>query len=201
MKASPTKKIAEKLGVTRRHARRLKAKKDPRIPNKAAISAKREEQNAEVAKGTLGVRKKSGGKFEAGDGLGLTATVERLRQFEQQCAKELERARETGDHDLEWSAQKKWTLAVNALRQSEKEAPGVDKENKKQVSISDVTDVWTRSLLVFRKSLEANARRVATNEAVPTELRVIIESLIQDENARTLEGLKNLDWKKVLDDD
>lgn len=199
---SPTAQEAKKRGVSSRAVRamkfraKLKAEAAGGVPvkSKGHVTAAKEARVAQaktLAKKNLAIRSK--GKFSTE--LGVGATVKRLREFERQSAQELEAARQGGDTDVEWAAQRKWMAAAEQLRKSENDAPKVDALNKDQIPIGEVETIWTRAILVFRNILDSAAVRISTNPLVSQSDRVKIKELIQDEHTRALKALEKVKWE------
>lgn len=194
MKRTPTKQIAKKLGVTLRHAARLKSKKDPRV---VGMEREREESRKKLAKETIATRKAAGADTVLPSGLGASATVQRLREHEHRLALELEACRRTGDIDGERRAESSWLEASEQLRKSENDVSKVEAANKNQIPVSDVEAAWTRGMLTFRKTMEALPRRVSTLQFIPTDIKVKLEQVLHDEVAKCLGALVTTKWEKI----
>jgi len=197
MRASPTSQEAKRRGITQRAVRLAKQRAREKAGEKTSkghVTAAREArvaQNKALAKKNLAIRSK--GKLS--DALGVGATVKRLREYERQCAQELEVARTTGDVDLEWAAQKKWIAVAEQLRKSENDAPKVDALNKDQIPTAEVEGAWTRSILVFRNILDASAVRISSNPLIAHTDRVKLKELILDEHTRAMKALEKHKWE------
>lgn len=196
MRPSPTKDLAKKLGVKLRQARKLKAAAQGKSSGGGHVTAAakaRIEHIEAITKQQQKLRSVAGSlKFTPK--LGIAAAVERMRAYEHQCAKELEAARDHGDADVVQAAHKSWLSAVEQLRKAENDAPSVDLANKDQISTGEVEEVWTRAILVFRKTLEAAAQRISINPTIANTDRVRLKELILDEHTRALQALEKVEW-------
>lgn len=162
-------------------------------------AAARIEHMADIAKKRGSIREKAGQGLVFSDKGGVSAAVQRLRDYEVQCAKELELARKGTDADVELAAHKTWLSAIEQLRKSENDAPKADALNKAQLPKSEVQSEWTRAILVFRNVLDSAAVRISSNPLIAETDRVKLKELLLNEHTRALQSLEKVDWDKLTE--
>jgi hypothetical protein len=116
--------------------------------------------------------------------LGLVASIQRLKEAEQEAAAEYEAALKP---DIKAAKQKQWLALVEQLRKVEQSSPDIQEANKKSINVDELEQSLSKTFNVFRQELENLPRRMeqelvgkdvlGIREALTKEVECIISTL------------------------